>query len=76
MDAAWRIELLGWLRASQADRVVHRFRSRKAAALLAYRAFFRDRSHPREQLVELLWGHANRGKQKSLRPAATCLRER
>jgi predicted ATPase/DNA-binding SARP family transcriptional activator/class 3 adenylate cyclase len=51
----WRIELLGGLCASQGDRVVTHFRSRKAAALLAYLAFYRDRLHAREELIELLW---------------------
>jgi predicted ATPase/DNA-binding SARP family transcriptional activator len=55
MDQPWQIELFGWLRATQGDRVVSRFRSRKAEALLAYLAYFRQRSHPRPQLVELLW---------------------
>src|SRR5713226_8604509 len=32
MDQPWQIELLGWLRATQGDRVVSRFRSRKAEA--------------------------------------------
>ena len=54
MDRPWEIELLGWLRVVQADRVINRFRTRKAEALLAYLAYFRHRSHPREQLVELL----------------------
>src|SRR5437870_177807 len=54
MDRPWQIELLGWLRVVQADRVITRFRTRKAEALLAYLAYFRHRSHPREQLIELL----------------------
>jgi predicted ATPase/DNA-binding SARP family transcriptional activator len=55
MDAPWRIKMLGWLRATQGDRVVTRFRSQKTGALLAYLAFYRQRSHPREVLIELLW---------------------
>src|SRR5260370_37974878 len=55
MDAAWQIELFGWLRAVQPDRIVTRFQTQKTASLLAYLAFFRDRSHPREELIELLW---------------------
>src|SRR3954454_17323344 len=54
MDRPWEIELLGWLRVVQADRVITRFRTRKAEALLAYLAYHPHRSHPREQLVELL----------------------
>src|SRR5262249_9705339 len=51
----WRIELLGWLRLVGAERVITRFRTRKVAALLAYLAFHSHRSHPREELIELLW---------------------
>jgi predicted ATPase/DNA-binding SARP family transcriptional activator/Tfp pilus assembly protein PilF len=55
MDAPCRIELLGWLRVIQGGRVVARFRSTRAGALLAYLAYHRLRSHPREALIELLW---------------------
>jgi DNA-binding SARP family transcriptional activator len=55
MDAPWRIELLGWLRAVQDGRVVSRFRTKKTGALLAYLALYRHRSHPREELIELHW---------------------
>ena len=51
----WRIELLGGLRAEMDGRVITRFQTRQAGALLAYLAFHLDRSHPREQLIELLW---------------------
>ena len=59
MDARWRIEMLGGLRAVQAGRVVTRFRSRKTGLLLAYLAYYRDRPHRREQLGELLWPEGN-----------------
>jgi DNA-binding SARP family transcriptional activator len=55
MDAPWRIQLLGGLHAERGERVVTRFRMQKAAALLAYLAYHRGRSHPREVLIELLW---------------------
>src|SRR5438128_1229170 len=55
MPTRWRIQLLGGLRAESADRAVTRFRTRKTAALLAYLAYYCDRSHPREVLRELLW---------------------
>jgi DNA-binding SARP family transcriptional activator len=55
MDAPWRIELLGWLRATHDDRVVTRFRTRKTGSLLAYVAYHRSRSHPRDELIELFW---------------------
>jgi DNA-binding SARP family transcriptional activator len=63
MDTQWRIEMLGCLRATQGGttgrregvRVIARFRTRKAAALLAYLAYHPHRAHPRELLIELLW---------------------
>src|SRR5437016_8761973 len=55
MDALWRIELLGGLRATRDDRVVTRFQTQKTGALLAYLAYYSQRSHPREELIELLW---------------------
>jgi predicted ATPase len=55
MTEPWRIEMLGWLRAVQGERVVSRFRTQKTGALLAYLAYHLDRSHPRETLIELLW---------------------
>jgi predicted ATPase/DNA-binding SARP family transcriptional activator/regulation of enolase protein 1 (concanavalin A-like superfamily) len=65
MGTPWRIELLGGLSASRGDQRVTHFRSRKAAALLGYVAFYRDRLHAREELTELLWPetepHSGRG---------------
>ena len=61
MQVQWRIELLGGLharqgRASDASvRIISRFRRQKTGALLAYLAFYRDQTHPREVLCELLW---------------------
>jgi DNA-binding SARP family transcriptional activator len=55
MDAWWRIFLLGGLRAEGSDRVLTRFRTQKAGALLAYLAYHLQRSHLRDQLIELLW---------------------
>lgn len=55
----WHIQLFGSLRACQntpqGERIVTRFRSQKYGALLAYLAFHRGHSHPREVLIELLW---------------------
>jgi predicted ATPase/DNA-binding SARP family transcriptional activator len=75
MDAPWRIELLGWLRASQGDCVVRRFRRQKTGMLLAYLAYHCQRSHPREALIELLWPECPRevGRNR-LRVALTSLR--
>jgi prepilin-type N-terminal cleavage/methylation domain-containing protein/prepilin-type processing-associated H-X9-DG protein len=58
MDDRWRIELLGGLRAVCGEHVVSRFRTRKTGALLAYLAYFRERDHPREFLIEQFWPEA------------------
>ena len=59
MDALSRIELLGGLVVRQGERVITRFRTQKAAALLAYLAYHLDQAHPREVLAELLWPWAH-----------------
>src|ERR1051326_3538507 len=51
----WRIELLGGLRVDGSDQSIVRFRTRKTAQLLAYLAYHSSRSHPREELMDLLW---------------------
>jgi DNA-binding SARP family transcriptional activator len=75
VEPLWRIELLVWLRLVGADRVIDRFRTQKVAALLAYMAYHARRSHPREELIELLWPgcepHAGR---VNLRTALASLR--
>lgn len=54
---AWcYIELFGGLRVRVNGRLITRFRTRKTAALLAYLAYYHDRLHPREALVDLFWG--------------------
>src|SRR5438034_471853 len=55
MDGRWQIELLGGLRAKQGDRVVTHFQRQKVGALIAYLAYYPDRAHRREELIELLW---------------------
>jgi predicted ATPase/DNA-binding SARP family transcriptional activator len=75
MDARWRIEFLGGLRARQGDRVITRFRTQKTAALLAYLAYHRQQSHPRELLIDLLWPESEeREGRQSLRQALASLR--
>jgi DNA-binding SARP family transcriptional activator len=51
----WRLELLGGLRAVHGEQVITRFRRHKTGALLAYLAYFRQRSHPHDELMEVLW---------------------
>jgi predicted HTH domain antitoxin len=53
VDTRWRIELFGRLRAARDDRVITRFRTQKTGALLAHLAYYRDRLHPREVLIEV-----------------------
>jgi DNA-binding SARP family transcriptional activator len=55
MNAPWHIQLLGDLRARQGERVVTRFRTQSTGALLAYLAYHKGHSHPREVLVERFW---------------------
>lgn len=59
MDVGWTIQLLGGLRAERGDRIVTRFRSQKSASLLAYLAYYGQRTHPRQVLIELLWPESN-----------------
>lgn len=51
----YRIELFGGLRVHLDGQTITRFRTQKAASLLAFLAFYPRTSHPREQLVELFW---------------------
>jgi hypothetical protein len=46
MDARWRIDLLGGLRAEGCDRVITRFRTQKTGGVLAYLAYYMERRHP------------------------------
>jgi len=55
METVLRIDMLGQLCVAMEGRSVQRFRTHKTAALLAYLAFYRERSHPRDALVELFW---------------------
>ena len=55
METPWAIQLLGGLRAEHSGKVITRFPTRKAGALLAYLAYYSARAHPREILIELLW---------------------
>jgi DNA-binding SARP family transcriptional activator len=50
-----RIEMFGGLSVRLNGRTIDRFRTRKAASLLARLALFPDRAHPREELIDLLW---------------------
>jgi predicted ATPase/DNA-binding SARP family transcriptional activator len=54
LSALWTIQLLGGLAAYSPQRQLRRFRTQKAASLLAYLAFHRA-PHPRETLIDLVW---------------------
>src|SRR5690242_18809725 len=49
------IHLFGQFCVRQPGRAITRFRTKKAAELLAYLAYYRHRQHAREALIELLW---------------------
>src|SRR5438270_6741396 len=55
MDSRIRIELLGGLRLVRGDQVITRFRTQKAAWLLAYLAVNAGKPIHRELLADLLW---------------------
>lgn len=75
-EGRWRIVLLGGLRATRGDRVITHFRTQKNAALLAYLAYYRRRSHRREDLIELLWPEGDpRAGRNSLKQALASLRQ-
>src|SRR5262249_52515601 len=59
LDPYWSLQLLGGLVARHASAELSRFRTHKTAALLAYLAFYRFRSHPRDLLIDLLWPDAS-----------------
>ena len=54
MHTRSRVRLLGGLCIEQADRIITHFRTQKTGALLAYLVYYRERSHPREQLIDRL----------------------
>src|ERR1041384_1982573 len=55
MDSLIRLEMLGRLVVRQGSREFHRFHTQKTASLLAYLAYYKLSSHPREALLELFW---------------------
>src|SRR4051812_20914476 len=57
METLWKIQLLGRLRVRQEDRIVGRFRTQKAAGVLAFLAYHR-RSYPRDAVIEVFWPDA------------------
>src|SRR5436305_1655612 len=71
----WHLKLFGRLLARSEVRVVDRFRTEKTRLLLAYLAFYANRSHSREELIALLWPDADEAHGRvSLRTALASLR--
>ena len=54
-DGALRIQLFQGLRVCKRSVWIEHFGRRRAASLLAYLAYYPDRRHPREELIEMLW---------------------
>src|SRR5215204_5824986 len=50
----WSIRLFNGLSAERGTHVLSQFPTRKTAALLAYLAYYADRQHPRDVLIEML----------------------
>lgn len=50
----WQIELFGTLTVRHGNRAITRFSTQKSASLLAYLAYYRHQTHPREILMEML----------------------
>ncbi|WP_309716740.1 NB-ARC domain-containing protein [Armatimonas sp.] len=57
---SWRITFLGSVSATREGKALTRFESSRAIALLARLALFPRRTHPREELIELLWPEVER----------------
>ncbi|MGC4044414.1 MAG: tetratricopeptide repeat protein [Armatimonas sp.] len=55
----WTICMLGRLVAIRGDVSLYRFRTRQTGGVLAYLAYFMDRPHPREVLMDLFWPEAD-----------------
>lgn len=51
----WRISLLGGLSVQFGDQYISKFQMRRVASLLARLAYFPNRQHLREELIDLLW---------------------
>ncbi len=75
MRRLWSIRLFGQLSAETDGVTLTRFRTQKTAALLAYLACHPERSHPREELIAMLWPDAEpEAGRHSLSQALTSLR--
>jgi class 3 adenylate cyclase len=76
MNTPWRVELLGGLRAQHGERLVTHFRTQNTGTLLAYLAYYPQRAHLRDELIDLLWPDADPDAARtSLRQALFLLRQ-
>ena len=57
--AVWRVEVLGGMRVVSGDTVLTRFGSRRIGALLVRLALAPQRTHSREELIDLIWPDAD-----------------
>src|SRR2546421_394983 len=57
MEDRWKICLFGRLAAQRQGVDVVRFKTRKAGSLLGLLAFYLERDHSRDNIVELIWPH-------------------
>ncbi|MDE2503168.1 MAG: hypothetical protein KGL18_09375, partial [Burkholderiales bacterium] len=74
-DACWHLQMLGGLLARSGDWRIERWPSRPVALLLARLALYPQRSHAREELIELIWpGVALDAGRNRLRVALSTLR--
>lgn len=74
MAVRWTIRFFGGLLLLGPDRTITHFRSQKTATLLAYLAYHRGRTFPREVLAEMLWPGSSRAGRHSLSTALSSLR--
>jgi predicted ATPase/DNA-binding SARP family transcriptional activator len=57
--ALWRVELFGPLRARGCGETIDRYPTQMTAGLLAFLAFYPDRRHAREEIIDILWPEAD-----------------
>lgn len=71
----WRFELFGRFRARHGERTITHFRTHKTRALLAYLAYYADRAHTRDSLIDRFWPEDDTDAgRNSLRVAISALR--
>lgn len=75
MNPIWQIKLFGKLQVESSWHTITHFRTEKTGSILAYLAYYRQRPHLREKLVDLFWPDASLAAgRNSLRVALNSLR--